>query len=384
MEKHILNLLNHNLRVIIPDFGAFIIRQKEPLIIVFNEFLKYNDGLLIDYIAKAEQIEKDIARQKVADYAENIIKTLNSGKEFKIPGIGILRKTDHGKIEFAQASTEPPKSAAKKQPEKSEEKPVEIDHSIELTEGKTFTAEKSTDNITAEKIKLENIQAEAIEQRVSGKKQPQDNSAKKHAEKPVSQPSKKIIEKPDQKTTIAHAQYQPAVKKKNNQQLIWVILILLVVALINGWFIFNKDIRNYIRSWKSAGNSADTIGQMISTDTSSPMPLKENNNLSEEAKDELIMKEPEVSEKIPATATNKESITAVKKYYIVAGCFRDENNADAMVRELINKGYKAEKFGTIGNLHAVSYNSYTNKDEAIRELARIRKEVEPEAWLVYY
>lgn len=384
MEKHILNLLNHNLRVIIPDFGAFIIRQKEPVIIVFNEFLKYNDGLLIDYIAKTEQIEKDIARQKVADYAESIIKTLNSGKEFKISGVGILRKTDNEKIEFVQAGTEPAKRIARKQPEKTEEKPSEVVHTIELTEEKALNAEKSTENNIAEKTKQENIQAEPTEQTVSGKTQPQDNSAKKHAEKPVSQPSKKIIEKPVQKATIAHAQYKPAAKKKNHQQLIWVILILLVVALINGWFIFNKDIRNYFRSWKAAGNSVDTIGQMIATDTSSPMPLTENNDFTEEVEAKSFIKEPEVSEKIPITPTSKESIAAVKKYYIVAGCFRDENNANAMVRELIKKGYKAEKFGTIGNLHAVSYNSYTSKDEAIRELARIRKEVEPEAWLVYY
>src|SRR4030043_2262258 len=121
MEKHVLSLLNTNLRVIIPDFGAFIIRQKEPLILVFNEFLRYNDGLLIDYIAKRENIDKDIAKHQVTEYAENLVKALESGKDVKLEGIGTLQRTGDDKIEFVQAGKEIPKKASKKVQEK---KPV--------------------------------------------------------------------------------------------------------------------------------------------------------------------------------------------------------------------------------------------------------------------
>ncbi len=81
METNIIALLNSNLRVIIPDFGAFIIRQKQPRIIVFNEFLRYNDGLLIDFIVKTEGIDREIAEQRVSDFAEESTRILESGKE---------------------------------------------------------------------------------------------------------------------------------------------------------------------------------------------------------------------------------------------------------------------------------------------------------------
>jgi nucleoid DNA-binding protein len=381
MEKHILNLLNHNLRVIIPDFGAFIIRQKEPVIIVFNEFLKYNDGLLIDYIAKTEQIEKEIARQKVVDYAENILKTLNAGKEFKIAGVGILRKAESEKIEFIQSGSEPPKQSAQKQAGKAEAKPAEAAPSIELSDEKAKTVEKSPENNLTEKPKQENAHAKASEHSATEKKEKNGNSIKKPLERPAAEPSKEVIEKPVQKATIPQTQFKPIHKKKNNQQLIWVILIILFVALINGWFIFNKDIRNYIKSWRLSVNTSDTLGQMVTNDTLAQPVVKD---INEEADDESYIKESEPSEAIPAEPPKKESEAVRKKYYIVAGCFRDENNANALVRDLIQKGYKAEKFGTIGNLHAVSYNSFTDKEEALRALARIRQEIEPEAWMLYY
>jgi len=72
------------------------------------------------------------------------------------------------------------------------------------------------------------------------------------------------------------------------------------------------------------------------------------------------------------------------RYYIVAGCFRDENNADELVKFLKNQGYQAEKFGKIGNLFAVSFASYISKDEARIELNRIRDEVSADAWMTRF
>ena len=102
MEDTIIALLNNNLRVIIPDFGAFIIRQKQPRIIVFNEFLRYNDGILIDFIVKTEGIDRDIAEQRVLDFAEDGTKLLASGREMVIEGLGSLRKDSSGKINFIE------------------------------------------------------------------------------------------------------------------------------------------------------------------------------------------------------------------------------------------------------------------------------------------
>jgi hypothetical protein len=72
------------------------------------------------------------------------------------------------------------------------------------------------------------------------------------------------------------------------------------------------------------------------------------------------------------------------RYYIVAGCFRDEINADELVESLQNVGYKAEKFGKIGDLYAVSFASFDDKDLAVKELERIREEFHPDAWMTRF
>lgn len=152
MEKHIQYLLNTNLRIIIPDFGAFIIRQKEPLVIVFNELLRYNDGLLIDYIARHENIEKDMAKHQVTEYAENLVKTLENGQEVKLEGIGILRRTGEDKIEFVQAGKDVPKRSSKKVPEKKTiASPADKTVTFELIPENTGSAAKTANEIKARK-----------------------------------------------------------------------------------------------------------------------------------------------------------------------------------------------------------------------------------------
>src|SRR5512145_1578773 len=111
MDKKIVSLLNNNLRVIIPEFGAFIIRQQEPRIVVFNEMLKNNDGLLLDYITRKENVDPEIAIQLLSDYTNQAFKILDAGKILTIEGLGDLQKDQFGKVVFRQfssaGSTEP-------------------------------------------------------------------------------------------------------------------------------------------------------------------------------------------------------------------------------------------------------------------------------------
>jgi hypothetical protein len=72
------------------------------------------------------------------------------------------------------------------------------------------------------------------------------------------------------------------------------------------------------------------------------------------------------------------------RYYIIAGCFRDEANADQLVRELKIRGLDAEKFGKIGDLFAVSYASFDERQLAEQELAKVREESFPDAWITQF
>ncbi|MGS2763480.1 HU domain-containing protein [Sinomicrobium sp. M5D2P9] len=78
------------------------------------------------------------------------------------------------------------------------------------------------------------------------------------------------------------------------------------------------------------------------------------------------------------------TLKATKKplYYVVAGAFRVEENAEKKMEELSAKGYTPERLDpTKYGLHQVTFGSYTNAREAINFLNKVKPEA-PEAWLL--
>ena len=409
MEKHILNLLNTNLRVIIPDFGAFIIRQKEPLILVFNEFLRYNDGLLIDFIAKTENIDKDMAKHQVTEFIENLVKGIDAGKEIKLEGIGMLHKSSDDKIEFVQAGKETPKKSTKKVQEKKKDESA-MDTSVPLeilpeepvkaarpaSDSKTKAAKGSNEQPAKieprhETVKQTEAEPVKTESKTAEKKPVSDGPANKTTEPPKTDLKPKTVERPVMRPPVSRTPVAkvPVTREKGNrkQRIGWIILVVILVALINIWFIFNSQIKNFFSTHQLSRPVPDTLGQVIETEpetiAATALATDTAARFQEVVEDDFYVGE-EAAEKEPVVVTSKSAVPGEKRFYIVAGCFRDEVNAEAMVKELKQKGFKAEKFGTIGNLHAVSYSSFPDKEKAIKELERIRKEVAPEAWMVYH
>ena len=71
------------------------------------------------------------------------------------------------------------------------------------------------------------------------------------------------------------------------------------------------------------------------------------------------------------------------KYHIVAGAFREEENAITRVEQLRAKGYDARQIGVNRyGLHQVVYGSFTESNDAINTLREIRKEDNKTAWLL--
>ena len=400
MDKYIIELLDTNTRVIIPDFGAFIIKQKEPRLIVFNEFLRYNDGLLIEYVAKSENIDKEVARKKVIEYVDKADKNLKDINEHLISGLGKLIKESTGKITFEEKSDTIKKDSKKKVPVKvpdaKEEKKVKED------EIKKETIEKEDDAKEASKPEPIEPQAEKEVKKAPPEKpverKPAASVAQEKAKKEIvtkkeEEPKVKPKEEPAIKQREEHklrpAGYQKTEirkkKKSSTQILVWIILILVINAAIISWFVFNDEIRGLfdnqpedisILEEQPADQSIDAADEQEETAVTGEAGFEET---GADIQGQTAI-EPEAAPEI-----EEESISySEKRYYIVAGCFRDERNADALVRNLIQKGYDAEKFGKVGNLHAVSYSSFIDRAEAQNQLRKIREEEELEAWITYY
>ena len=70
-------------------------------------------------------------------------------------------------------------------------------------------------------------------------------------------------------------------------------------------------------------------------------------------------------------------------YHIVAGAFRLEKNANAIYNELLKLGYHAKRIAQNKHgLYPVVYGSFASFTEAQKEMLKIQKSHNPEAWLL--
>ncbi len=79
----------------------------------------------------------------------------------------------------------------------------------------------------------------------------------------------------------------------------------------------------------------------------------------------------------------KERVENVSTHHIVAGAFRFRMNADKKMMELKRKGFNPSYMGTNAfGLHMITYDSYTNADEALNALKNIKATQSEDAWLL--
>jgi cell division septation protein DedD len=111
--------------------------------------------------------------------------------------------------------------------------------------------------------------------------------------------------------------------------------------------------------------------QMASLNPFTPTKVIETTNKIEE---EVIITPKIIDEEVAPV------IISQKTYYIIAGAFAEQKNANKMLAKLNKWNYNA----TIvegGNFLRVSYDTFNNKDKAIIALNKIKQE-NPEAWLL--
>jgi len=70
-------------------------------------------------------------------------------------------------------------------------------------------------------------------------------------------------------------------------------------------------------------------------------------------------------------------------YHVIAGAFREEENAHKRMEELIQNGYQARLLGTnTYGLHQVAFQSFSDKSTALEFLEEIRTQVFSDAWML--
>jgi nucleoid DNA-binding protein len=401
MENYILQILESNSRVIVPEFGAFIIKQRNPFTIVFNEFLQYNDGMLVDAIAKSESISREAAKQKIDDYIREINGTLEKGNVYPLGKLGVITKGSSGKIslekaderawsgkKFAEKKVEADKpktkTTARKKTETIEKpvaeppaKEVPVNQVSEQVVKKEIEPEKSekvpgkTEVVEKKEVKIPVAKAEIPETKAEIPKAETSDIIHEQKISPPVQPSKTLVtEEPVRPVEFTVNNSSPRYKRRNI--IIWGIVIILINALLVGYFIYSNELKGLFVS-----KTQDTL----SLEPIIEEPVTGNDSMEKPVVNQETSQD--IQDNITTTSSENRNETAIEgtRYYIVAGVFRDETNATNLVTELRKKRFNAQKFGKIGDLHAVSYEVFKTKNEADEYLIKIHKETDPEAWI---
>lgn len=110
-ENHLLELLQNNPCVIIPNFGGFINKDIPSQIngavitppskqLAFNQYLTHDDELLTGAVMQAHQLSYEDAKNKVLGFSNEIQYNLRKQQQFKINKIGSFKVTEQNQIVF--------------------------------------------------------------------------------------------------------------------------------------------------------------------------------------------------------------------------------------------------------------------------------------------
>jgi len=172
-------------------------------------------------------------------------------------------------------------------------------------------------------------------------------------------------------------------RDRKTRKVYWVYAILLPVLVMVGWLIFNNGI--YIENTQQTGVLPELESESISIDAKD---VEENNSKPITPLKDLNFEDPGLDPKSEIEESSPEEIQPeiepqAPKYYIIGGAFMYKDNADGLIATLREKGYDAQPAGqNRDGLHMVCYFSSEDKSEALVNLAMIRKDSNPSAWLL--
>lgn len=382
ISKYLKTLLADNKRVIIPDFGGFVVKRSAAGdIISFNSFLKFNDDLLANIIIEEEGVEKSQALKQLKSFVKEINASLDEHGKFEIEDVGFLIKDKKGNVRFVDAIDDV--VAAVLPSEKDAEKAQQTtDDSVNDKENPTEGASDDEED-SQEKEELAN---EEVEEEVS------------------LDPLVKEEEKEKKKATP------------------WIILAVLIIAL-GAWAVMN-----YAFDKESGSDKIEMVeGSGDVNDNSDDLSEKHSKLVEKKANDQMAVtvssekdglikriiaffkglfakKEapttPAVEvEKLEAkeyamqpnqvdtvsgilvVADKNIAVKGEERYNVIIGSFTEKKNAVKFNKQMIEDGYASEIFDRYNGFEAVSTGAYPSLDIALKVCGQELKNT-PDVWVL--
>jgi len=357
LDKYLIELINSNNRVIIPDFGAFMIQDSpEGKQISFNDFLRFNDGLLVNQIIKEEKVNKDDALNKIKSFVKEVNKVFTEKKPYEIKGLGFLTKDSQGNIKFEKTLTAEKKSGT--QSSKPATPAAKTSEKKKETEKKQVTPPQ-TKPTPAASVKTSATVNQTVKKPQSAAKRPTAARAVKTTPKPHTQ-----------KRTAT------STNSSNNTAKTLIIIVAAVIIIGGGYWAFMKF--DLISIFKK-----DTPPQVVEV----TKPVVEVPVADTIASDTIVSdttniqpQQIEATEKQP-TVIEETVNESSKKFYLIGGSFKVFSNAEQFNQKLISEGYESEIIVRDNGFHCVSYKGFDNWNDIVNEWNRM-KSTNPNVWIL--
>ena len=366
--EYIKNQLLFNDSVTLPGLGSFEIRRIPSQIrgkkiippsvqVAFNTERSLDDGTLAKSIALAEEITQEEAGQRVLEYIDEILFALNKDEDFVFDGFGRLFRDPDNIFRFV----------------KDEAFQIDFDsyglESFELDPvDETIAQEDKTDSDSS----LKPGQREASHT-LQGNGKTGSHSAK--------QETKTRKQTSAEKIPAGAAEASTEKGSKNNRNIFWILTGAAMVILIS--FVLIRMSTSLLDGTFSDIEQSD-VKDILSEDENADVEPSSNADL-EQIIDSLTLQENALTiEESPGTRERPEIKTSgYKEFHIIAGSFKDKENAGILQQSLTEKGYPALVIQQGDKLYRVSAMSFKDKEKGLTALRSFKQKTKNNAaWLL--
>lgn len=384
VEEAILELLKVHNRVIVPGFGAFLVAKDDvdsKPYVLFNGFLSFNDGLLVDYLAEKNGIDTIVSSDNIAEYVYTLKHGLQEEKIYKFNLLGTFDFEESGSMRFRynpnvgrtpQKPSAHAKPVAKKDDAKKEEKIVEKEEA-KVSKAKTeVKSESATPNVepvlktTLLELDKNNVAPDIIiEPEVSSSKSERETLTKSSFElDEVSARgnSSKFIESHKSPLDV-----DIEVRNKQKRKVVFVLLILIPILLIAGYIFLS-----YLPAKRA--EEARKVAMEVEAKKQSALRLQADSIDLIKVRELALADSLRIADESRAKLGNS-------GYHIIVGAFAEEANADKMVAKLKQASFTSTQKLNYKNRFLVSVDASQDKEDAIKRMQKFSASNELDCWL---
>lgn len=386
--KYISELLFENDFVILPELGEFstkyipakfvpeLKRVESPSkVITFNDKNKAGGGLLIEYIAKKENITSQQAREFVLNFVSEMHNSMKSGKKVELENVGVFALAEDGKISFTPdtsinyLSDSMGMSSVKEPAKKTEEQAkTELDKVMEETSARK-TQEPAAPEKEADKEPQPMEKPQAATPTPAPTPETKPEAKPESEKKPLGMPQKPESKPVAAKTPAPKPAAAPKQRNGLPPALKWVAFTVVPLLIIIILVAFNYD---FIFGEKSAIWRKDKT-----------MPAKQE-VISDHTLEEDITEVAPVEETFDPTVRPAAPERGRMVYYIIVGSFEEEHSADILAESLRSQGARTASVFPVNpaGFYRVYYGYYYDLQEAERDLQKAQA-IHSDAWILH-